>query len=198
MQRQLSTVNNILGSGPKLSEQVVACDLRYDCHEKLIDGMGNKKRLVQTFIKRNGEGVFHAVKNCEKLEIMKYTIVQDEPYNYLSFEPFDGLINFIREDDFSPNIQLDNSYRKIIVDYILNSPATTFTLSDICSGTNIPLRSVTNNINALNCEGSINMSGGGKGRGHKTTFTVNKNVLQMKKEKPIPTTLDLDAMIEGV
>jgi hypothetical protein len=86
LQWELVSLQDVLGSGSKLVEQVIGLNARYD------DFKAEEKGAHHEYTRREGEGVVVPLKNAEGLAKLKYEIIKDEPYDYLSFEPFEGLL----------------------------------------------------------------------------------------------------------
>lgn len=133
--------------------------------------------------------------------MVQYAIIEDEPNNFIQFDPFDSVLVEQQEnisEDFS--IPVDR-YNEILNFFRSQNNRTEYLYEDMCAGLNMSLKTIQKYISdiARLRPSMITIFKGSKGRGNKSRVTIMPQLfLEDFKEdesiysvKPIPLDLDL-------
>ena len=163
---EMITVDSILSTGTKLVEQVIGLNARYDVYKAA-------EKSPKEYIQRPGEGIIVPLKNVELVDMMQYSIFEDEKGKYLDFSPYTGICNNITEDE--RNAPAPQSCIMAVLSFIKTCKSDEFMLAEAAAATGFTLtmcRKVLFELSqSMRVVEKINEGNKG-GRGHKALYRI--------------------------
>lgn len=179
-QWELITMHDVLGAGVKTIECCIGLNERYDELKKITGHTksGNPTYGKITYRRRPGEGIIVPLKNAYIDEMISYKIISDEPYSYMQYSEYNGIIE---EDQVSDDdITIPSEKLNSILKYLKSKNKKTYTYQDVAADLNISsLKTVRKYIETISNQraGLLSIQQSRGGRNNRTKITIENRAL---------------------